>query len=90
MMVKYLAAGWLGVCHSCGVNKEIAMAYVYAERNTGVSVMGVIYVLIGIYMAATRGYLVFTSLSDILSALLAVVAWPLLLFGVNLHIALGA
>jgi hypothetical protein len=72
-----------------GVNKEIAMAYVYAERNTGVSVMGVIYVLIGIYMAATRGYLVFTSLSDILSALLAVVAWPLLLFGVNLHIALG-
>jgi hypothetical protein len=65
------------------------MAYVYAERNTGVSVVGVIYVLIGIYMAATRGYLVFTSFSDILSALLAVIAWPLLLFGVNLHIALG-
>lgn len=65
------------------------MSYMVAQRS-GVSVGTVIYLLIGVVMAANRGYLVFGTLSDVLSALLAIVLWPLLLFGVNLHLALGA
>jgi hypothetical protein len=72
------------------LREERVMAYVYAEHRTGVSWVGVAYVLIGIYLAATHGYLVLTSLSSIVSCLLAVFAWPLLLFGVDLHVALGA
>lgn len=66
------------------------MAYVVAEHRSGVSVGTVIYLLIGVVVAANRGYLVFTSLSDIISAILAILLWPLLLFGVSLHVALGA
>jgi hypothetical protein len=66
------------------------MAYVVAERNTGVSVGTVVYLLIGVIVAANRGYMAFGTISDIISAILAVVLWPLLLFGVNLHLALGA
>jgi membrane associated rhomboid family serine protease len=64
------------------------MAYVVAER-TGTSIFTIIYFLIGVVVALNRGYMVFGSLSDILSALLAIVLWPLLLFGVDLHLALG-
>jgi len=56
--------------------------------NGGYSIAGLIYILIGIAVAANRGYFVdIGSISGILSALLAVFAWPLLLFGVNLHIS---
>ncbi len=65
------------------------MAYVN-DRRSGMSVGTVIYLIIGVVVAANQGYLVFTSLSSMLSALLAVLLWPLLLFGISLHIALGA
>lgn len=55
-----------------------------------ISVGSLIYLIIGLIVAANRGYFVdLTTLSTIISAILAVVLWPLLLFGVNLHIALG-
>lgn len=66
------------------------MAYVVAEHHAGVSWVGVVYIVIGVFVAASKGYLVFTSISSILSALLAIILWPLLLFGVDLHLALGA
>lgn len=48
----------------------------------------VIYIIIGVIMASNRGYLVgLGELDHILSALLAIILWPLLLLGVNLHIA---
>jgi hypothetical protein len=53
------------------------------------SIGGVIYIVIGIIMSANRGY--FTDLSTlghILSALVAIILWPLLLLGVNLHLGL--
>lgn len=56
----------------------------------GPSLIGIAYVIIGIIMAATHGYFAgFSSVSDVLSALLAIALWPALLFGANLHVNLG-
>jgi hypothetical protein len=52
------------------------------------SIGGIIYIIIGIIMASSHGYLLdLASLPNLLSALLAVVLWPLLFLGINLHIA---
>jgi hypothetical protein len=52
------------------------------------SIGGIIYIVIGIIMASNRGYLGdLGSIPHLLSAILAIVLWPLLLLGVNLHIA---
>lgn len=51
--------------------------------------IGVIYIIIGVIMASNRGYLIgLGSIDHLLSALLAIILWPLLLLGVNLHINL--
>ena len=51
------------------------------------SVGGVIYIIVGIIVASNQGYLAsLGSISTILSALLAVLLWPLLLVGINLHL----
>jgi hypothetical protein len=58
-------------------------------RN-GPSLWGIIYIVIGIFVAANRGYLGdLSTISGIFSALLAIILWPLLLFGVNLHLSIG-
>ena len=52
-----------------------------------VGLLGVIYVLVGIVIAATHHY--FNHLGTVkllVSALLAIVLWPLVAIGVNLHI----
>jgi hypothetical protein len=49
--------------------------------------LGAIYVAIGIFLAANKDY--FENLDTakrVLSALLAILLWPLLLLGVDLHI----
>lgn len=49
----------------------------------------IIYIIIGIIVASNRGYLVgLGSLGNIISAILAVLLWPLALLGVSLHITL--
>lgn len=51
------------------------------------SLFVIIYIIIGIIMASNRGYLVgLGALDNILSAVLAILLWPLLLLGVSLHI----
>jgi ABC-type anion transport system duplicated permease subunit len=58
------------------------------DRN-GISIGGIIYIIIGVIVASNRGY--FTdigTISHLLSAFLAVVLWPLVLLGVNLHLVL--
>lgn len=53
------------------------------------SIVGIIYIVIGVIMASNRGYLSdLGSISHLLSALVAIVLWPLLFLGVNLHLAL--
>jgi uncharacterized membrane protein YesL len=49
--------------------------------------LAIVYVIIGIVLAANRHYL--TNLDSgkrILSAILAILLWPLLLLGINLHV----
>ena len=53
------------------------------------STAGFIYLIVGLIVANSHGYFVaLTSGGNLLSALLAIVAWPLLLVGVNLHLVL--
>ena len=51
------------------------------------SLLGAIYLAIGVWVAATRDYLMnLETFKRILSAVLAVLLWPLVLLGVDLHI----
>jgi hypothetical protein len=48
-------------------------------------ILPIVYLLIGLLVAAQHNYLTnLTTVSRILSAVLAIVLWPLILFGVNL------
>ena len=50
------------------------------------SVVGIVYIVIGLIVASGHGY--FSDLNrtmPILSAILAVLAWPLVLIGLDLH-----
>lgn len=52
-----------------------------------INLIGLIYLIVGVVVAATHHY--FRNLHSvrlIASALLAVILWPLVLLGVNLHI----
>ncbi|MDP9251220.1 MAG: hypothetical protein M3O78_07610 [Chloroflexota bacterium] len=47
----------------------------------------IVYLVIGLVVAASRQYFVhLATLNGIASAILAVALWPLILFGVNLHL----
>jgi hypothetical protein len=49
--------------------------------------LGLIYVAVGIFLAASKDYLEnLDTVKRVLSALLAILLWPLLLLGVDLHI----
>jgi hypothetical protein len=49
--------------------------------------LGIIYVAVGIFVAASRDYLEnLDTIKRALSALLAILLWPLLLLGIDLHI----
>ena len=50
------------------------------------SLVFLIYILIGIFVAFDRGYITVSLLKALLSALLAVFLWFLVLLGVDLHI----
>ena len=50
------------------------------------SLLALIYVLVGIYVAWADNYITIRLVKLVLSALLAVFLWPLVLLGVNLHI----
>lgn len=53
----------------------------------GVSLFGVVYLIIGAVVAYSHGY-VLTSVGEFLSFIFAMFLWPLVLLGVNLHIAI--
>jgi hypothetical protein len=50
------------------------------------SLLGLIYVLVGIYVAFAHDYITVRIIKLVLSALLAIFLWPLVLLGVDLHI----
>lgn len=46
-----------------------------------------IYIVIGIFVASDHSYLNhLSSIARVISAILAILLWPLILFGANLHI----
>ena len=50
------------------------------------SLLGLIYVLVGIYVAFANDYITIRIVKLVLSALLAIFLWPLVLLGVDLRI----
>jgi len=50
------------------------------------SLLGLIYVLVGIYVAWADNYIGIQLIKRVLSTLLAIFLWPLVLLGVDLHI----
>jgi hypothetical protein len=52
-----------------------------------VNFLGLIYLIIGVVIAATHEYFKnFDTVKRVISAILAVLLWPLVLLGVDLHI----
>jgi hypothetical protein len=51
-----------------------------------ISLFGLIYLAIGVVVALTHGYNSVAGLSEILSLIIAIVLWPAVLFGVDLHL----
>ena len=56
------------------------------ENPVRISLFGLIYLAIGLVVALTHGYNSVAGLSEILSLIIAVVLWPAVLFGVDLHL----
>jgi hypothetical protein len=56
--------------------------------GTGVRIspFGLIYLAIGLVIALTHGYNSVAGLSEILSLIIAVILWPAVLFGIDLHL----
>ena len=51
------------------------------------SILGVVYLVVGVVVASGHAYFTISRpLLPIVSAILAVVLWPLVLLGVNLHL----
>ena len=51
------------------------------------SFLGVVYLVVGLVVAANRDYLQdLDRIKEIVSALLAILLWPLVLIGIDLHI----
>jgi hypothetical protein len=56
-------------------------------RRSGPGLLTVIYLVIGVFAAGDHNYIHHDDLGQVVSALLAILLWPLiLLFDVNLHI----
>jgi hypothetical protein len=51
------------------------------------SFFGLVYLVVGVAVAASHHYFAhLTTIRQVLSAILAVVLWPLILLGISLHI----
>ncbi|HSW80638.1 MAG TPA: hypothetical protein VLG47_07715 [Candidatus Saccharimonadales bacterium] len=61
---------------------------VYTRANPLSGVIGLVYIIIGVVVASSNGYLgaVFSSIPHLLSAFLAILLWPAILLGANLHL----
>ncbi len=60
------------------------------NRRRGVSLFFLIYLAIGVVVALTNGYNTFTSVSEVLSFIIAVLLWPAVVFGADLRVNVGA
>ena len=51
-----------------------------------ISLAGLVYLAVGVVIALTHGYNSVAGVSEVLSLVVAVILWPAVLFGVNLHL----
>ena len=51
-----------------------------------IGLFGLIYLLVGVVVALTNGYNSVAGISEVISLVAAVVLWPAVLFGVDLHV----
>jgi hypothetical protein len=51
-----------------------------------ISLFSAIYLAVGVVVALTHGYTSVASVSEALSLIVAVLLWPAVLFGVDLHL----
>ncbi|MEU9832131.1 hypothetical protein AB0D67_11395 [Streptosporangium sp. NPDC048047] len=56
-----------------------------AYRSRGISLIGLIYIIIGVYVAWVHDYITPALLKDVARALLAIFLWFLVLLGVDLR-----
>jgi len=82
--LTFVSPGIWQAFHSHDREETPAMAYRY--RSRGISLIGLIYIIIGIFVAWDKGYLNADLLRRVASALLAIFLWFLVLLGVDLHI----
>jgi hypothetical protein len=66
--------------------KGAPVAVVARRRTRNVSLLFVVWVIVGIVVAVQRGYITVALLKLIISALLAIFLWPLVLLGINMHL----
>jgi hypothetical protein len=72
---------------SDGLASRAGRVYARAPMRGLRTILFLVYLVIGFVVAANRDYLdSLDSLREIISAILAVVLWPLVLLGVNLNI----
>ncbi|HEV7824406.1 MAG TPA: hypothetical protein VGP02_05830 [Mycobacteriales bacterium] len=58
-------------------------------RRAGASLITLLWVAVGIVVALDHGYNTIRTLSDLLSLVLAVLLWPAVLLGFDLHVTLA-
>jgi hypothetical protein len=51
-----------------------------------IGLLGLIYLAVGVVVALTNGYNSVAGVSEALSLLAAIILWPAVLLGVNLHV----
>ena len=51
-----------------------------------IGLFGLIYLVVGLVVALTNGYNSVAGISEVISLVAAVVLWPAVLFGVDLHV----
>jgi hypothetical protein len=51
-----------------------------------ISLFGLVYLAIGLVIALTHGYNSVAGVSEVLSLIVAVILWPAVLFGLDLHL----
>ena len=54
----------------------------------GVSLGTLVWIIVGVVVALSNGYNTITNFSSLISFLLSMFLWPLVLLGINLHVAL--
>jgi hypothetical protein len=66
--------------------REPVVAVVVRTRRRNISLLALIWLIVGVVVAVQRGYITVGLLEAILSAILAIILWPLVLLGISLHL----